>query len=48
MVGMSGKRVLPESQLLNGYKGVPENDSKVRQSDKGLVQQPYSTTDNSL
>ena len=28
MVGMSGKRVLPESQLLNGYKGVTENDNR--------------------
>ena len=30
MVGMSGKRVLQESQLLNGYKGVTENDKRIQ------------------
>ena len=29
MVGMFGKRVLQENQLLNGYKGVTDNDKKI-------------------
>ena len=37
MVGMSGKGVLEESQLLNGYKGVTENDKRI-QTTRDIIQ----------